>query len=303
MGNELTDIDHMRERITDEIFFALGFKRDGALRQLFGRLFYQPTQTFAKIFATADEAVGQAGLPAGSRVILERLGVAVQAAGADNIPPKGPLLVVSNHPGAYDSISLASMMPRPDMKIIVFETQLYRAMPNTHRCFIFASEDTVGRMVTLRNAVQHLQERGAILQFGTGKIEPDPEVAQGAETWIGKWSHSLEIMLRKAPQTQVVLAIASGVVLPRFANHPLTWMRRGEINKRRLAEFLQVIQHLVRPNSVKVHVKLSFSPPCSVPDLEGSFETRRLMPQILTCAQAHLSRHMQYFYSPQAKTA
>lgn len=51
-----SQIDQLRERITDEIFFALGFKKQGIMRRVFGRLFYLPTHRFARMFAEADEA-------------------------------------------------------------------------------------------------------------------------------------------------------------------------------------------------------------------------------------------------------
>lgn len=288
-------IERMRERITDEIFLALGLNRKGFLRRRLGHLFFRPTQRFAEMFSRADDAAGQGGLPAGSRVILSDLSVQVQAHGSGPMPVDGPLLVVSNHPGAYDSVALASCIPRSDLKIIAYETQFYHALPQISRQMILAPADPQGRMVALRQALQYLQEGGAILQFGSGQIEPDPATASGAEEWFDNWSPSLEVMLRKVPETRLVLAIASGVLLRRFASHPITRLRRGAINQRRLAEFAQVIYHLIRPRSLRIQVNISFSPPIRLDDLQATVEGRRVMPVILERARYLLKEHQQHY--------
>ena len=63
-------IDQMRERITDEIFLALGLRKDGIPRRLFGRLFYLPTSRFVHMFAEADAAV-ESEVSGGRRVVMK----------------------------------------------------------------------------------------------------------------------------------------------------------------------------------------------------------------------------------------
>ncbi len=292
-------VDRMRERITDEIFLALGLKRDSWLRRHFGKLFHKPTQRFSEIFARADDETSRYGLFAGGRSILKDLSVQVQSRGGEYLSENCPLVVVANHPGAYDSAALASCIPRRDLKIIVYETQFYHALPHISQCMIMAPADPPGRMLALRRAIQHLQEGGAILQFGSGLIEPDPAITKRAEEWFENWSTSLEVMLRKAPDTLLVLAIASGVLLRRFASHPLTHLRRGEVNHRRLAEFTQVIYHLMKPGALRITVNLSFSPPVRLAELEKDSTGRRLMPAILDHARSLLAEHCLHYYPAQ----
>ena len=284
-------VELMRERITDEIFLALGINRDGALRKLLGGLFRRPTLRFSGIFARADQAIGQAGISAGCHSVVKDLQLNVHARGAETLPREGPLLVVSNHPGAYDSVCLGSVIDRGDLRILVYETAFYHAMPNANKRFIYANDDPATRTQALRQAVQHLQEGGALLQFGSGLIEPDPELVADCGDTFQDWSSSLEIMLRKAPQTSLVLAMASGVQLARFAHHPLTVLRRNPKDKRRIAEFMQVIQHLLRPGWLHVDVHLSFAPPVWLPTLQAESSDRRLMPAVLARAQALLAEH------------
>lgn len=288
--------DNIRETITDEIFLAFGLKRDGFLRRTFGRLFFRPANRFSEIFARADEATGQAGLPGGSRVVASNMDIQVELRGGELMPAEGPLLVVSNHPGAYDSVALAYCIPRIDLKVIAFETQFYHTLPNISQRMIMAPADPSGRMIALRSAIQNLQTGGSIMQFGSGKIEPDPAIADGTDEWFENWSPSLEAMLRKVPDTRLVLAIVSGVLLRRFAKHPITHLRHGGVNQRRIAEFMQVINHLTSTKPLNIQVRVNFSAPISLADLQRDASDKRLMSSILAHASRLLEEHRQQYY-------
>ncbi len=54
---EETKVSVAQSRITDEVFNALGLKRQGILRRLLGWLFAIPTGKFASQMAEADLAV------------------------------------------------------------------------------------------------------------------------------------------------------------------------------------------------------------------------------------------------------
>lgn len=281
----------MRERITDEIFYALGLKKNGLPRKLLGRLFYLPTSRFTRMFAAADEAVDSGGLPAACKVLIDSLAVSVHASGVEYLSSEGPLMILSNHPGAYDSVAIGSLVPRTDFRIIVYEIPFYRALPRIGPRLIYAPTETTGRMVALRTAIDHLLKGGSLLQFGAGTIEPDPAVQAGAVEYLARWSASAEIMLRKAPETRVVLAVASGVLQKRFFTHPLIRLRRQPVAKRRLAEFLQVLQQLASPKSVKAEMRLSFAPPVSGHELIQQANGGRLMPVLIQHAHRLLAEH------------
>lgn len=274
---------YIRERITDEIFGAIGMRKNGRMRKLFGWLFYLPTSRFARMFAKADAATGEGGLRAGCKVVLDHLSVRVKAIGVENLQVDGPLMILSNHPGAYDSIGIGSQVPRKDFRIVAGEIPLYFALPSVSPLLIYApvASDTNGRMLTLRNAIEHLKNGGSLLHFGAGTIEPDPAVQPGAVEWLSRWSPSVEIMLRKAPETRVVLSVASGVLLKRFFQHPLTLIRKHPVAKRRLAEFMQVINQLVFPRLIKAEMHLRFAPPVSVTELTRQADGGRLMPVLI----------------------
>jgi hypothetical protein len=276
-------IVYLRERITDEIFAAFGMKKYGTMRKLFGWLFFLPTSRFARMFSEADEAVSRGGLGAGCKVLMDYLSVHVNASGVENIPSDGPLMILSNHPGAYDSVAIGSNITRRDFRVIAGEIPFYYALPNISPLLIYApvASDTAGRMVTLRNAIAHLQAGGSLLHFGAGTIEPDPSVQAGAIEWMSRWSPSVEIMLRKAPETTVVPTIASGVLLKRFFKHPVTLIRKQPVAKRRVAEFMQVLQQLVFPRSIKADMHLRFAQAIPVSELMSEAGNGRLMPVLI----------------------
>jgi len=164
----------LRERITDEVFLAMGMPKSGVLRRSLGWLLRLPTQRFASIFSSADLAAREQGLRGAGQELLRNLSVQVQTNGLENLPREGPLIVASNHPGAYDSAALAASIPRQDVKIIVYEIPFYHALEHIQQRMIFVNPNPALRMSALRSAVDHLRSGGALIQFGTGRIDPDP---------------------------------------------------------------------------------------------------------------------------------
>ncbi len=142
--------------------------------------------------------------------------------------------------------------------------------------------------------VDHLRNWGSLLHFGSGLIEPDPALHPIGEDVLNKWTPSIEIFLRKAPETVVIPTIASGVLLRRFERHPLTLIRRGGLNKRRLAEFLQILRQLVRPISIDAQTHISFGEPFTLADIEAEGKGRRILPGVVDRIKDQLNTHMEW---------
>jgi len=117
-------------------------------------------------------------------------------------------------------------------------------------------------MMAVRQGVRHLQNGGILFIFSTGLVDPDPSVwPDAAVRALEHWSGSLEIFLRRVPETQLVTGIASHVLSAACAHHPLTRLAKQDWQRRRLAEYLQVFQQVAFGRRFGLIPRLSFSPP------------------------------------------
>jgi hypothetical protein len=282
----------IRNRIVDEIFFALGLSRNGQLRRILGPLTYLPAARLARIVAILEDESPKTGISGAAKRILPDLSINVTARGVENLPREGPVLIVSNHPGAYDSVALAASITRQDLKLVASDTSFTRAMINCSQEFIFVSGDTTERMAALRASVQHLRNGGALLIFANGEVEPDPACMPGTELSVQNWSPSLEIMLRKVPQTLLQLVTISGVIKPGFLRNPLIRLRRKPYHRQKMAELFEIIQQMVLPRSIDFHPCILFARPI----LTSELPQEKMMPEIIEHERQLLKEHIALFY-------
>ena len=271
-----------------EVSYALGLSRGGIARRCLGPLLYLPAGRIARICVRADEAVAASGLSGGARSVLHDCSLRVSPRGAETIPPHGPVLVVSNHPGGLDSIAVLSSIPRRDLSVVISDSPFTRAFLTARSQFVFAPQDPAGRIGTLRASIARLRQGAALLLFPHGDVEPDPEIGTGAFESIGEWSRSVELMLRGAPETQLVVAIASGVLMPRLARSALVRIRRSAPRRQKLAQVLQFLLQVARPRSVRLDIHLSFAAPVAASDLPAA----EPMPAVAAIARRLLAEHM-----------
>jgi len=283
-----------KETIIDEIGYALGVGRSGVSRRLLGPLFGRPAARLGRIAARADREAESAGISGGARRILPDLSLSVSARGAELIPADGPLLLAANHPGALDSLAILSCLPRKDVKVFISDVPLTRALAAARRFFIFVPPGSSGRTDALRNAIDHLRGGGSVLIFPHGDVEPDPELGRDAGPSIQKWSRSLEVMLRRAPESRLQVAIVSGVLGRKFISSPLVKIRKSPARRQKLAEVLQLSRLMVSPGSVPTHTHISFSAPLTRADLAGE----ALMPALIRNARQLLAEHLRSWEIP-----
>ena len=290
----MPDIQTLSDFLVSEIIIAAGLPDTPFLDRLFRPLFHRATDRLARLGWAFNRTVAEQGTAPAARDLLAEFCHPVQAVGTGNIPLEGPLLVVSNHPGAFDTLVLFSQVARPDVCLISSEIPFIRALPQASRHFIFVSFDPFNRMAGIRQALRHLRGGGAILLFGSGIVDPDPSVYPPADALdhVHKWWPSAEFLLDRLPGANLVLATVSHVLSPRWARHPVTWLRRGGVDRRKLAEFGQVIQQLLGPGRKYLSPRVRFSRPCSVETLQREAGTGKVMPAIISRAVELLKEHI-----------
>jgi hypothetical protein len=287
---DYSDVEALTQFITDEIFKLFKASPQSWARRTFGPLFRLPTHRFAQVACTFDHYVAEFGFREAARRILPVFAQAFEAHNVENIPQQGPLLITSNHPGTCDSLVIAASIPRPDLKIIATGAPFVQGLRNAAKNLIYTSHDVHERMMVVRSAIHHLQDGGALLIFPSGTIDPDPALSPTAANDLGKWSPSIEVMLRHVPQTRVLLTIVSGVLSARWRWNPFVRLLGDDHKQRSVAEFLQVIQQMILPNSVAVTPRLTFSNPLTPDDFSSVGEG--MMDGMIKRARYLMEAHM-----------
>jgi hypothetical protein len=289
------DIATLTRLIDDEVIRALNVPLDGWLADRLHSIIRPATRRFSEIFSEVDAVVEHGGLPGGARHLLKRLGASFEARGIANIPLSGPIIIASNHPGTLDSVALAASSQRPDLKIISGPYPFLQNLPNLSRHIIFTTDANIqGRMVTVRESIRHLRDGGALLIFAHGTIDPDPAFMPTAQQELKGWSRSLEIFLSRVPEAQVVISIVSGVLDPACMRNPLTWLRRGRVDRQRIAEMLQIIRQVLG-RKTNINPRISYAESLDVQHIGSRDSTMDVISQ---GAQELLQSHMAWQPSP-----
>ncbi|HTX90207.1 MAG TPA: hypothetical protein VMC09_03235 [Anaerolineales bacterium] len=292
MSDRDEEIHALSRYLIDEIILAAGLKKTAGTRRIFDFFLHKVTDRLSTICVTTDRMIATDGFPAATGWMAGNWVREVTRRGAGTIPPDGPLLVVSNHAGAYDVVVAPSQLGRRDIKIIASDTPFFKNLPNASQHMIYASADPRERMAAARQGIRHLQAGGSLLLFGTGLIDPDPAVYPGPESAIRNWSASIDLFLRQVPETKVVVAILSGIVLPRWAHSPLTWLRRVDWQKRRIAEYGQVIEQLFFPGPPNITPSMSIAPPVDMETLRRESGSDRVLPAVIARGESLLAEHL-----------
>jgi hypothetical protein len=296
--NERALVGILRETITDEICTAFGLQNYGWQRRLFGPIFWLPAQIFGRLMAGIDQTIGEEGVPVAAKRLLKYFVDDIQVSGKANIPQEGPVLIASNHPGAYDSVAILSCLPRKDIKAVVSDIPFLRSMPAASQMMVYATPGTQGRMTAVRGMLRQMQKGGALMIFPSGLVDPDPEVLPGADKELESWSSSLDLVLKKIPETKIIVTIASGVLSPTCLRNPLTRLPKKEWEQRKLAEFLQVIQQLALKRKFGLKPRLTFDVALSGSELLAQCGSADLHGAIVERARWVLKEHMQTVASP-----
>jgi hypothetical protein len=262
----ISSVEALTSINAQEMLEAIGLENIRRGRALLKRMCLPAAKRFAHQIASYDERVGTSGLSDAALLILEKHIGRLEVAGSENIPARGPLLIVSNHPGMSDAMALCASLPRNDLRIVAAERAFLQALNYTSRYLIYLQPGE--RSGNLRKIAEHLRGGGAVLIFPGGKIEPDPAITADAAMSLEDWSRSIGLIVRLVKQVQVVPAIVSGVVCAAARRNPITRIRKEDKDRERVGAMLQALI----PAYQTVSVKVAFGTPL---DGEGLLEEER----------------------------
>lgn len=286
------DSSILTEVLLDDLFRDFKDKR-WWVRTLLEPIARPASHRFARVFATLDYIIAHGSFRDAMRYAVSVFATSTRQIGCEHVPAKGPLLVVSNHPGTCDSMVITSNLPRDDIKIIATGFPLLRNLPNVSQHLIYTDPraSLTSNIPVIRASIRHLKSGGALMIFPSGRIEPDPSVLPGAMESIRTWSPSIELFLRKVPQTKIQFTVVSGVLAPEFLHHPLIKPLTGSRNPQAIAETLQIVTQMWFKRLVKIKPVISFGIPKTVEELQKNNDTLYL--SIINEACRLLTCHMQ----------
>lgn len=291
------DLENKTKTLANDLVFelnkSLGFRKDGLVQPFLKPLVWKPMVRFSEMATIFEHRVVQEGWQKASAWFITHFVDKVKTLGAEHLPKEGPLVIAANHPGAYDSLVISSHIPRDDVKIISSDIPFVKKLPDTSKHMIFSTQDTHDRMSAARSALRHLKNGGTLLVFARGTMDPDPAFMPGSEVELTRWTSSLGLFMRNVPQTKLAVSLISGVISPKFINHPATLFRRGRVNKQRLSEFFQVMYQLLVPGKIMVSPNLSFGLPVTLDDLglEDKKNINKITQGIIKNAQEQFQFH------------
>jgi len=211
-----------------EMVDAVGLRAaPGAVRAAARAAFSLASAPIGRVLARFDARIATHGIAAASASALADFGAEWTCDRA--VPVCGPLLVVSNHPGAYDALALLAALGRRDVAIVAHDRSFLRALPALSPHLLFVPEAGSGtepsaRAIGARRALRHLAAGGALLHFGAGRIEPDPDFFPDVERAAGlssraphgplaPWLDGTGLLVRGAARCRgrVVAAVVGGV--------------------------------------------------------------------------------------------
>jgi hypothetical protein len=281
-------IVEIQHTITREFLIALHLPASGWVSRLVAPILGLPAGKFARLAAEFDRRMASFGITNAMAWFLSHYVTSVEVQGVEHVPLNGPLILASNHPGAYDGVCIVAHCPRDDVDLVVSDVPFMHAFPVLSKHLIYVSSAEAQHWLTVREMVRRLQAGRALMIFPSGLVDPDPDLEPGASSALNTWSPSLELVIRRVPHTRLVPVMVSGVMAGSSLRNPLTRIPKTAWERRKLAEFLQVSQQLVFGRKYGLKPRLSFGEAFTVAEA-GQVG---LMSSIIAHAQKLLALHM-----------
>ena len=264
------NVSSVTAALYSQLMSVMGLKHPNWITRSLYPIFRPPTRRMAGYLVETDRNTAIKGWNSAVKQFTAHLVTDVHFNRQEIIPQQGSLMVIANHPAAYDVVILAASIPRDDLKIIASDIPLIQMLPNIRQHCIPVPYHIPSRLQTVRSTLQHLKAAGSILIFPRGNVEPDPQVSPGAEQSMAGWSPSIELFLRNVPDTLCVIAIASGMLSASWFTNPLIKLWKKYEQRQKVAEIFQVAAQLFTGRKPAATPRIDFSAPLAIAELGGA---------------------------------
>jgi hypothetical protein len=285
--------DEIAKEVVRDVSQVFKVNSDSWWYGVWQKLLKIPATRFASFMRSADLKVGMKSMWEAARDLLHRYSGGWDVEGGIHFPMEGPLLVVSNHPGATDSLAALAVIERPDVHMVANARPFLEVLPNTSEHLVYLDKKTPDRMTIMRNLIRLLEEGSAVVLFPRGDLEPEPTLYPGALESLEHWSGSLGIFLSRVPETVLQLVLSQNVLTPQAWNHPITKLGKTENQKHEIAMVLQlIVQSLF--NDWKIPIRVTIPKPIPAEALDSSLDPQGLNAAIKEYVGGEMEKTFEY---------
>lgn len=261
------DRELIREGIVVETLRSRGLAVDGLARRILEPITKPALETFIDLIAATDAETAQISFQSGCATLARRFMRSVEVLGLEKVPLEGPLLLLANHPGAFDELVVAALVKRKDLRFFANDHPILTSFPHVSNHAVYSGNSDSQKMAALRHAIRHLRDGGTLLLCPAGKTEPDPRYTPGAFEAFADWSPSVEVLARKNDALRIVVVQISNAVSGRMVRSPLFAFRPTPLERQKFATSVQVALQFGFPWMFNLVPRITFSAPVTVAEL------------------------------------
>lgn len=220
---------------------------------------------FADTLAVFNEDLETRGLAEATISLCAQYNGRVVAEGLHHIPESGPILLVSNHPGMFDTLAIYATLPRSDIRALARPQPLLGMMSGLERNLLMLPDEGPGRAGSLRQVLQLLKAGGALLIYPAGHLEPEPLLvgrhglgsASPVEP-LGAWSSGVGTLVKLAARQGVPLKVVPTSLAGVLSTSTWRWfgpllkLRKSLRGREDLTAVLQVAFPRLGPTTIQV---------------------------------------------------
>ena len=107
-----------------------------------------------------DRRLGDDGFHHGAGTVMTMATAGMTVRGGEHVPADGPLLVVANHPGLSDAVSILAALGRDDAWVVAADYPFLHALRRANARFVFVSDERTSRLAALRRIGARLRRGG-----------------------------------------------------------------------------------------------------------------------------------------------